>query len=383
MQLREAVAKRYLKAGGVSVPEGHLCRSGTEAREAARTIGLPVAVKAQLKQWGRGKAGLVRRCETLASVEEAFASVQRSATRDEGRATEPVACLVERWIPGMREVYLAEMVDPEIGGSTLLFSRSGGVDIEAASALARLLVPVSTGVTPFHVRRVLADYGLPGTVAPDLGRLLASVNDLFTQWDMRLLEINPLGWSVDAGFVALDAKIVVDDNALARHPELGDRYREEAIDDPSDELRIEHGIEYVALDGEVGLISGGAGMTMAVMDLIGKQGGRPRCFLDCSQNATSAGYGHALDTLFGDPRTRSVLVNIVGGGTQVDQVASIFVDLLAARRRAGELPKPFFIRLEGTNSDLAKEILRANGLPWFDSLEEAVASAVRAAAVSV
>ncbi len=383
MQLREVVAKRYLKSGGVSTPEGLLCRSGAEAREAARTIGLPVAVKAQIKQWGRGKAGLVHRCETLDSVEEAFASVQRGISRDDGERKEPVACLVERWIPGLREVYLAEMVDPEVGGSALLFSRSGGVDIEAAPDVARLLVPVSTGVTPYHVRRVLADYGLPDTVAPDLGRLLASVNQLFTEWDMRLLEINPLGWSAETGFVALDAKMVIDDNALARHPELADRYREEATRDPSDELRIEHGIEYVALDGHVGLVSGGAGMTMAVMDLINRLGGRPRCFLDCSQNATSAGYGHALDTLFGDARTRSVLVNIVGGGTEVDYVARIFVELLAARRLAGELPKPFFIRLEGTKSDLAKEILHANGLPWFDSLEEAVESAVRAAVVCV
>lgn len=384
MLLLETDAKRCLALADIQVPRGKLCRTAEEARDAAAEVGLPVAVKAQVKQWGRGHSGLVKRCDSAQETSAAFAAIQRlgPAILSGGSEASRIPCLVEEWLPLTREVYLAELVDPDLGGKALLFSGSGGVEIESNRDIGRALVPVSTGPTSFHERRVIRAYGLDASQRAAVGDLLVRTDRVFSESDARLLELNPLGWSQDIGFVAIDVKLVIDDNALGRHSEFIKLHRAEDSKDPSDELRIEHRIEYAELNGNIGLISGGAGMTMAVMDLISARGGRPRCFLDCSQNPTDQGFGFALDMLLQDANTKSILINIIGGGTAVDRVAQVFVQLLSDRRHERRLTKPIFFRLEGTNSKRANEILEQNHIPGFVSLESAIDTAI-AAAVSV
>lgn len=376
MQLTEAETKRRLASRGIICPQGELCDSPQAAQAAAERLGTPVAVKSQARRWGRGKAGLVRRCESAPEAAAAFAEIR--AADAAGPSGAAAGCLVERWTEGGRELYAAEIVNPELRGKALLLAPSGGVDIETMRGIERLAVPVATGVTRFHARRAVQVWGLPAAALDAAHGFLTALDRTFSELDGRLLELNPVTWSDADGLLALDAKLVVDDNAIARHPDLVELDRRQPDRDRSDELRAEHGIEYVELDGDVGLISGGAGMTMAVMDLIGARGGRPRSFLDCSQNATPEGYGRALDLLEDDERTRSIVVNVVGGGTEVDTVAHAFVALLSDRTAAGRVTKPIHLRLEGTNADAARQILADAGLPWFASLEEAVDSAIAA-----
>lgn len=368
MRLRESVVKELLAAAGIAVPAGRVCDTVDEVRDAAAEFG-EVAVKSLVREWGRGKAGLVRRCADPDAAVAAFADLTARAPDD--------PCLVERWQSGVRELYLAELIDPELGGKAILFAPAGGVDLETARGVRRIPVPVATGATSFHARQVLATWRLPAGLRDDTTAVLRALDTVFTDNDGRLLEINPLGWSAETGFVALDAKLVVDDNALPRHPEFVALHRADRHADVSDELRITHRLEYVELDGDVGLISGGAGMTMAAMDVIAERGGAARGFLDCSQNPTADGYRAALSALHEDPRTSSVLVNIVGGGTEVDGVATVLAQLLD-EYRAGPAAKPVVVRLEGTNAQRAHEILDEHGIAWQGELEDAVDAVIGA-----
>lgn len=374
VQLHEWQAKGILSRFGFDIPSGVLCRSEQDVRSALATLQLPVVVKAQIREWHRGDRGLVVKAGDVQAAVAAWEQIQSTLHSNGGEAS-TVPCLVEEALEIQAEFYLGELIDPELQRRTILASRHGGQRVEGeAGDMVRIPIPFEAAVATYQARRVARVWGVHGPVEAAVTIALRGLHDAFCHEECRLIEINPLAVTPDGRLVALDAKMIVDDNAIPRRADLSAEARILADSSAEARLRLEHGIEYVGLDGDIGLISGGAGMTMAAIDLIAQSGGRPRCFLDCSQNATEAGYGTALQYLLDDARTRTVLVNIVGGGTAVDEVAQIFVDLIAGRG----LSKPVLIRLEGTGADRAREILTASGLSSYRSLEAMVTDALLA-----
>jgi succinyl-CoA synthetase beta subunit len=382
MQLTEHSGKSVLQSYGLRAPRGIVCVEPEEAVAAQALLGGALAVKSQARTWHRGNAGLVVKCGVDSSAGDVLVAVQ-DATKASGlvdvAVDAEVPCLIEEWLVSDKELYLALLVHQPGGGITLLASARGGVDVESNGSVVPVPIPISTGPTSFHVRRLIDIYGLDTGDTDKVKDLLDSVYRALIDSDARLIEVNPLTWSERDGFVAADVKFVVDDNALGRQPRLVEMYERDGLPDVSDLMRLTHDLEYVGLGGDIGLISGGAGMTMAVTDLILTSGGSVRGAFDCSHNSTVDGYLAALKYFDGDSRTKAILINIVGGGTRVDLVAESLVAALAKMNGSTGGSKPIVIRLEGTNAESARSILAMHELVSFEHLEMAVSAVVEAA----
>ncbi len=367
MLLTEAEGKHLLSEAGIPVPPG---RSLSRPEDlAALDLPFPVALKAQVAGGGRGKAGGVRRCADATEAAEAFTAIMRA--RFAGEA--PRTVLAEPWLPIARELYLAVAVDGSVGGYVVLYAPQGGMDVESGPPPLRCPVGLPRDFRAHALRRVLAG------AEPDAGlreRLVALAHRLLRLAAAReclTVEINPLALLQDGTLVAADAKLVRDDASAHRHADLAAALDRARHAEPEDVRRSgELGLPLVWLGGEVGLLSTGAGMTMAAMDAIDAAGGRPACFLDVSGNLTPAGLRHAFAVLDGNPDTRAILVSIFGGGTHVDRVARNLLDILGGRGPG----KPVVLRLHGTGREEATRILAGAGLANHETLESAVAEAV-------
>jgi succinyl-CoA synthetase beta subunit len=272
-------------------------------------------------------------------------------------------------------LYLAVAVDGNAGGYVILYSPTGGVDIEQSETLVRFPVGAPEEFQAHALRDALApveeDISLREKVLVLARRLL----DVAAARDCTTIEINPLFLMPDGSLLAADAKVVRDDSAAWRQADIAERLAEEKRVQPKAiRAALEGSLMLVWLEGEVGLISGGAGMTMAAMDLIAEAGGRPACFLDCSSNPTPDGYRLAFSLLDSEPRVKSILVAVFGGGTHVDRVARTMRDILKERRSR----KPVFFRLNGTNVDGVPAVFEPAGLHNHATLEDAVTQAVAA-----
>lgn len=367
-QLTEHLSKELLARFGVPVAAGILASTADETAAATAALGPPVAVKAQVPAGGRGKAGGIKRADSPEQARAAFEAV--TALSFDGLVASETR--IERWEPCGAEYYISVVVDAEQARPVVLFSPAGGVDVEAGAEAVR--VPVrDDGTVPAAAFRARG-YGA-GIGREVVERLLAVAQSLARAHgalDAKLVEVNPLGVNADGRLVALDGRIIVDEHALYRHPEIEQLIRERQPRREEDLVRERTKLEYVKLNGWLGLISGGAGMTMAAMDLIADLGGDPACFLDCSNNPTPEGYGAALDLLLETPEVRAILISIFGGLTQMDRVAKTLAKLLADRAPR----KPITLRLMGTGADVASTVLEAAGLKNHRTLEEAVAAAV-------
>jgi succinyl-CoA synthetase beta subunit len=366
-QLTEHLSKELLAQYGVPVGPSRLVFDGDQAAAAAVEFGADVAVKAQVPVGGRGNAGAILRATDAQSAAAAYKVVTEVSV--DGLKAE--SALVEPWSPTEHEVYLGITMDAVSAGPVALFSADGGVGVE--SGLGLRSVPLrEDGTFPVAgFRRAAAADGLDSRFMNEIVSTFLAMTRAFFALDARLVEINPLVWS-NGRALAVDARVIVDDNALFRQPEVRGRLAAMRPRRVEDVVRDETRLEYVQLGGRLGLISGGAGMTMAVMDLIGQQGSAAACFLDCSANPTPAGYGAALDLLLGDPAVDAILISIFGGLTRVDSVARTLVDLIATKAPS----KPITVRLMGTNGDKAGGILAEHGLRNHPVLEEAVAAAI-------
>lgn len=366
--LTEHQAKAVLARWGLPVPSSVLVESEESAVLAAERLGGEVVVKAQVPAGGRGKAGGVRVASVPSLASAAFAAVTSVAI--DGLTA--VSALVEPRLEVAAECYLAIVLDGEARGPVLLFGAEGGMEVESAAPPLRLVLRDDGGVSAAAFRRAAYSAG----VAPDLaervlslaGRLAAAYRAL----DAQLIEVNPLGVTAGGDLVALDARLVVDDHALFRQPELAALVKSITPRPEADLVRERTRLEFVRLGGSLGLISGGAGMTMAVMDLIDELGASPACFLDCSANPTLEGYGAGLDLLLEDPGVKAVLVSIFGGLTHVDRVARTLVSLIQLKSPT----KPITIRLMGTHVEAAEVVLAQAGLRNIRDLRSAVAQAV-------
>jgi succinyl-CoA synthetase beta subunit len=389
VKIHEYQAKQLLRAHGVAVPRGHLALTATEAEGAFRQLGGPVAVvKAQIHAGGRGKGGGVKLAR---SADEARVLAQAMlgmtlVTKQTGPEGQLVRKLyVEEGQKIARELYLAVLLDRETGRVTMIASADGGMEIEEVAAktperILKVAIDPVTGLMPHQARRLAFSLGLEAKTIPAFSKFATALYAAYLASDASLVEVNPLAVTDDGAVVALDAKMVFDDNALYRRPDVA-ALRDPDEEDPRENRAKEHDLQYIALDGDIGCMVNGAGLAMATMDIIRHAGGSPANFLDVGGGADEEKVTQAFKLLLADANVKAVLVNIFGGIMKCDVIAK---GIVAAARQVG-LDRPLVVRLEGTNVDLGKDILSKSSLPIIaaddlgDAARKAVA-AVRAAA---
>ncbi len=368
MKLLEYQAKKVFRDYGILTPKGELADSATGAKEAAERLG-PVAIKAQLPLGGRGKAGGIQFADTPDDAE----SVAGTLLGSEIKGVKVERLLVEEKLDILDELYLGIVVDRRSRSYVVLASREGGVDIEEAASstperIVRHAVDPVLGLRDYHCRRIARLLGFSGEMMFSLAALIGKLYRVAWDRDAELTEINPVAMTPD-GFVAMDARLNVDDNSLFRHPDLVEASRLSGFSDLSVREREARdlGLTYVELDGDIGIVGNGAGLTMATIDTVALHGGRPANFLDLGGGASAERIETGVSFVMGDSRVEAVFVNILGGITRCDDIAR---GLVMARSRVGS-EKPLVVRLVGTNEEEGRRILGSRGIPTLETMEEA------------
>jgi succinyl-CoA synthetase beta subunit len=383
MNIHEYQAKELLRSYGVPVSRGIPAFTVDEAVKAAETLGGPVwVVKAQIHAGGRGKAGGVKVVKSIADVKKEAERLLGSTlvthqTGPEGKVVQRL--YIEEGSAIAKEFYLALLIDRETSRPAFIVSTEGGMDIEKVAhdtpeKITTISVDPVTNICPHHVRTAAKALGLTGPLQKQLSPLLTLLHKAFVEKDMSLLEINPLIVTKDGNLLCLDAKVNLDDNALDRHPDVK-ALRDTSEEDPKEIEASKYDLSYVALDGTIGCMVNGAGLAMATMDIIKLYGAEPANFLDIGGGATKDKVTAAFKIITADPRVKGILVNIFGGIAKCDVIAE---GVVAAVKEVG-LKVPLVVRLEGTNVDLGKQILRQSKLNVIaaDDLDDAAQKIVK------
>ena len=371
VKLAEWRGKEIFRRYGIPVPNGRVIRSAGEADELVRsgTIALPLVVKAQVLAGGRGKGGAVKFAATREELRSAVTGMIGMQFKDETVKE----LLLEPKVAVGRELYLSMALDRSSREPVLIASGQGGVEIEslADDQLVRVAVHPFAGLAGYEKRRVGATFTLDPPAAKELGGILDSLWKAFQQEDAELVEINPLA-VVDGHLVALDAKVIIEDDAGFRHPEYA-----EIQDDrtPLEEIAREKEIAFVQLDGDIGVIANGAGLTMATLDVLSQFGGRPGVFLDLGGTDDPNKVTEAF-LLMAKARPSVVFLNIFGGVTRCDTVAK---GLVAAMKQVPDSDRfPLVARIRGNNEELGRQILQSAGITALSDLKASAQSAVEA-----
>jgi len=388
MNLHEFQAKQLFTRYGITTPNGQVVTSGSQARQAAEQLGGERwVVKAQVHTGGRGKVGGVKVVDTLDAVADAAYDMLgqylvTDQTTEQGLPIHQV--LVEQPSEIQRELYLAVLVDRVTKQVVFMVSAQGGMDIETIAeetpeAILNLFVDPVVGLQAYQCRRAGFLLGLTGGAFKQLQTVMQGLYKLFTENDANLVEVNPLVVTDSNELLAVDAKINLDSNALFRHPELAALF-DASQEDEAEVLAQKFGLNYISLEGDVGCMVNGAGLAMATMDLIQKEGGQPANFLDVGGGTTADRVAEAFKLILSDKKVRSILVNIFGGIVRCDLIAE---GIIHAAKDVG-LSLPVIIRLEGTNAELGRELLKNSGMDLrvaqdlTDAARQAVASAKEA-----
>jgi succinyl-CoA synthetase beta subunit len=355
MDLFEHQAKELFARHGVAVPRGRVAWSPEEAEAVAAGLGGTVVVKAQVQVGGRGKAGGI---QLASGPAEARTQAERIIGMDiKGHVVRRV--LVEEASDIAAEYYVSILHDRAGKGLLAMASTEGGVDIEevaARSPEAIVRVPVNPliGLRPYHVSQLLFGAGFAAAAHQGAAEILGRLYQVLLAADCTLVEVNPLVLTAGGQVLALDAKVTLDDSALFRHPEL-EALRDTFAVDPQEQAAKERGLNYVKLDGWVGIIGNGAGLVMSTLDVVAQAGGKAANFLDVGGGASAETMASGLEVVLSDQKVRSVLVNIFGGITRGDLVAA---GILEALERLGDkVQVPLVVRLDGTNAREGRELL--------------------------
>ncbi|MCC6024967.1 MAG: ADP-forming succinate--CoA ligase subunit beta [Desulfurococcaceae archaeon] len=373
MKLYEYESKEIARRYGIPVPRGRVVENPEDAKRVAGELGA-VVIKAQVLVGGRGLAGGVKVAET---PEDAYKVAERLfSSTIRGERVEKV--LVEEKVCISRELYLSLTVDRASRRPVYLVSEMGGVEIEELAKrhpdkIHRIYVDPSVGYIDYMSREALQALKLPWTLLQDLANIMKAMYSIMTDYEAELVEFNPLALTCDNRLVALDAKIIIDDNSLYRHPDLQKLYGRDLTE--YEKRARELGFNYVELDGDIGVISNGAGLTMATMDSILYYGGRPANFLDIGGGARRESVKEAVKLMLTHPRTRVLLINIFGGITRCDEVA---LGIIEAVKEVGAR-KPIVVRMLGTNEEEGRRILREHGIEAYTEMDDAVKTAVELA----
>jgi succinyl-CoA synthetase beta subunit len=351
MDLYEHMGKDLFRAQGISTPRGFVAGSPEEAAEATRSLGGRSVVKVQVQVGGRGKGGGVALVD---SPERAAEEAARMLGSDfKGHAVTRV--LVEELLPIAREFYTSFVLDRSSGEYLALMTAEGGMDIETLAAerpeaLRRVHVDPGLGLHTFHVRELVGT--LPLDAREGAGDVLSKMWGLIQELDATLVEVNPLVQLEDGAVMALDAKVTIDDNALFRHPDI-EALADAFPIDPVEKRAKDAGLQYVKLDGEVGIIGNGAGLVMSTLDVVAQAGARAANFLDVGGGASADTMATSLEVILSDPAVKAVFINIFGGITRCDVVAT---GILEALERV-DAAVPLVVRLDGTNAEEGRRIL--------------------------
>jgi succinyl-CoA synthetase beta subunit len=381
VKIHEYQAKQILSQHGVAIPRGKVADTADRAGEIAAKLGPPVVLKAQIHAGGRGKGGGIKVAKT---VEEARSLAEKMIgmtlvthqTGPQGKAVKRL--LVEEALGVARELYLGIVIDRARECPVVMASTEGGVEIEKVAAEHPELIfkewvnPVS-GLAGFQARKLAFRLGLSGETFKQALKFLASLYRAFQATDASLAEINPLVVTSQGNVLALDAKMNFDDNAIARHPDIL-TLRDLDEEDPLEVEASKYNLNYIKLDGNVGCMVNGAGLAMATMDIIKYSGGMPANFLDVGGGVTEEAVTNAFKILVSDKSVKAALINIFGGIVRCDMIASGIVK--AAKELGTKIP--IVVRLEGTNVDLGKQILKESGLAFTPaaSMKEAAEKVV-------
>jgi succinyl-CoA synthetase beta subunit len=377
VKIHEYQAKSVLARYGVPVPRGEVAFSAAEAGEIAKRLGGPISVvKAQIHAGGRGKGGGVKLAKSADEAEQMARdmlgmTLVTHQTGPEGKKVGRV--LIEEGLQIERELYVSILVDRGAAAPVIIASAAGGMDIEEVAAkepekILREVIDRGTGIIPFQARKLAFGMGLPGAAAGKLVKVLDAVYKAFMETDASMIEINPLILTKGGDFLALDAKVTFDDNALYRHPDIKE-FRDITEEDPLEVDASKFSLNYIRLDGNIGCMVNGAGLAMATMDIIKLAGGEPANFLDVGGGANAEQIKNAFRILMADQNVKAVLINIFGGILRCDVLAA---GVIAAVKELG-VPVPIVIRMEGTNVEEGKRMLKESALNFTtaDSMGEA------------
>ena len=383
MKIHEYQAKALLARHGVPVPRGEVTFDASDAAAIATRLGTPVVVvKAQIHAGGRGKGGGVKLAKSPAEATKLAQdmigmTLVTHQTGPEGRVVGRL--LIEEGLQMQRELYLSLLLDRAAGKPVLMASAAGGMDIEEVAAktpekIVKVYIEPGVGIVPFEARQLGFGIGLDGPQINKFGKLASALYEAFTATDASLIEINPLVVTAAGDLLALDAKMNFDDNALYRHPDIRE-LRDTAEEDPLEIEASKFSLNYIHLDGNIGCMVNGAGLAMATMDIIKLAGGEPANFLDVGGGANAEQIRNAFKILMSDKNVRAVLINIFGGILRCDVLAQ---GVIAAVKELG-VPVPIVIRMEGTNVDEGKRLLKESGMNFTtaDSMDDAAKSVVR------
>jgi len=388
MKIHEYQAKDILAKYGVAVPRGEMITTRDEAERVAKELfdsgAKGVVIKAQIHAGGRGKGGGVKIAK---SVEEAGQLAERMIgmklvthqTGPEGKIVHRV--LIEETLPIARELYLGIVLDRSAEKPVFMASAAGGMEIEEVAArdpnaILKERVEPGLGLQPYQARKLAFGLGLKPEEISGAVKFMTALFRAYEETDASLAEINPFITTTDGRLFALDAKINFDDNALFRHKDLRD-LRDISEEDPLEVEASKYGLNYIRLDGNIGCMVNGAGLAMATMDIIQYAGGKPANFLDVGGGANADQVAHAFEILLSDKSVRAIFINIFGGILRVDTLATGVVE--AARKTNIQLP--IVLRLEGTNVEKGREILKASGLNFLvgEDMRDAAKKVVAAA----
>jgi succinyl-CoA synthetase beta subunit len=367
MKIHEFQAKKILKKYDVPIPRGEVAKTPAKAQKVAEKLDGKVVVKAQIHAGGRGKGGGVK---VVGTPDEALNAAKQiigmnlvtHQTGPEGQKVKQV--LIEEGLDVVKELYVGIVVDRAQAAPVIMVSEAGGMDIEEIAAtspekILKVAVDPATGFMGFHARKLSFGLGFGKDLMKQAFGLFSQLYTIFVEKDATLVEINPLVITSDNRLIALDAKMTFDDDALFRHPDIAKLYDEDELD-PLEVEASGHKLNYIKLDGNVGCMVNGAGLAMATMDIIKLAGGSPANFLDVGGGASAEQVENAFRILLADKNVKVVLINIFGGILRCDRVATGMVE--AAKKV--DLSLPMVVRLEGTNVEEGRKILRDSGLKF-------------------
>jgi succinyl-CoA synthetase beta subunit len=366
MNFHEYQAKQMFAEYGIAVPAGRVARTPEEAVDAAKAIGGDFwVVKAQIHAGGRGKAGGVKLAKTLDQVREyakAMLGTKMTTYQTAGVALPVDTVLVTQATDIAKELYLSVLVDRGTRSITFIASSDGGVDIETTAhenpdAIKTLNVNFVQGLQPYQCRELGFDLGLNAKQVNQLSKIMMGLYKLFNEKDLALVELNPLAILTNGDLAVLDGKINSDDNATFRHPDLA-AMRDVRQEDETELLASKYDLNYVTMDGNIGCMVNGAGLAMSTMDVIALNGGSPANFLDVGGGATKERVTEAFKLILSSDKVKAIFVNIFGGIVRCDMIAE---GIIAAVKEV-DVKVPVIVRLEGTNVEKGKEILKNSGL---------------------
>jgi succinyl-CoA synthetase beta subunit len=393
MNIHEYQAKELLQKFNVATTRGRVAATLDEAEQIARELGdIDVVVKAQIHAGGRGKGSFKNGFKGGVHVRKTPDEVRDVAAKMLGQIlvthqTGPIGRLVNKVLVAesadiAREIYFAVLVDRATAAPLIVASTEGGVEIEAVAAkspenIIREPIDPLVGLEPYQARKMASQLGFESSQLKNASKLFEGLYRTFIAYDCSMVEVNPLVVTNKGEVLALDAKFNFDDNALYRHPEIA-AMRDRAEEDPREVEASKYGLNYIGLDGNIACLVNGAGLAMATMDIIKFYGGEPANFLDVGGGATEEQVTEAFKILIADKKVKAILVNIFGGIMKCDVIAQGIIDAA----KTVKLSVPLVVRLEGTNVERGKQLLKESGLALIaaDDLADAAQKAVAAAA---